>query len=789
MQVNMIGVRGFREGIVRTKNLRGFMDDTIFVARINTQGQKEVKAFIGSLDYSSGNAPILMDGCHLYTFGPHGNGYRFKASDPSNSQCKATYSESDLFPESCRKVKMGKNDKGEDVPETDQNGNTVYEKSQDGKYIFSQQIYNTLSDSQKEAFNNEHRYCELPSGPPKSKTYRALVSNHNLYVARDVNQDNVINPGERLTLESNTGINIHYGGSEDKVKRNSAGCQVIKGWSNYIQFMRMVESDSSLKGVKNNELEQKPSVDGNNEIVYTLMEGSFFEHFLQSQSCMPLGEPKASGFGTIHPFEHIDTTSRIQTPSNNGQFLISGNAHWHTGIHFEIANDKEKVLAAVAGEVIAVRFGRPSGSKENDTFGSSNFVLMRCRFHRIAEPIFLLYMNMGDFPSGLEATQDVPWLNRARLNKSLRLLPGRIHKLSVPVLPGELLGFPGKLDENLGVHFEVFSAGNIYTHELVPLDNESKQIENVALPGLPGVTAFTIVESFPGSSYALPGQPTRFSILKVANRASPENIARIRWKVRVLAESGENLPTPSVVLNETDHSAVMEIPEEDRYHWAQIVAQPYLDGQEPDPRCTIFRYIFPSKLNLVSNTPLDIALNAKSIADCLVNHLSPSSKARISIENAQSCADASQAMKQDVIWTKEQDIRRALGGMILFSNSPWSYSSGNFENNLQRNGFRKNLAILQPYQWWDEALDKGVPIPSGTRIYQFNPLNFLRSLPAISDSMNWINENALIISGSNDERDHYSKPTETNRAADAAGVKHTISNHPGLKRLPEQKEW
>ncbi|QQS05211.1 MAG: hypothetical protein IPK50_23555 [Fibrobacterota bacterium] len=788
-QVNVIGVRGFREGVVRTKNLRGLMDDTIFVARINPQGQKEVKSFIGSLDYSSGNAPILMDGCHLYTFGSHGNGYKFEVSDPGDDECKKAYSEEDLFPKSCRKVKMKKNKDGKEEPDKDEAGNVVFEKDGSDKYVFDGDLYAALSGKEKQEFNEEHRYCKLPAGPPKSKTYRALVSTHSLYVGRDVNQDNVVNPGEKLGLEAGTAINIHYGGSADKVKRNSAGCQVIQGWGKYTEFMRLLESDSSLEGVAGNELEAKPKSNGTEEIVYTLMEGAFFEHFLQSQSCMPVGEPRSLAFGTIHPFEHLDTANRVQSPANNGQFLISGNAHWHTGVHFEVANSREKVLAAVAGEVIAARFGRPSGSDQDIPFGSANFVLMRCRFHRIGEPVFLLYMNLGDFPGGIDSVKDVPWLNRARKEKDFRFLPGRVKKLSVPVLPGELLGLPGKLDENLGVHFEVFSAGNIFEHELKPLNVERSAIENVVLPGLPGVSAFTIVESSPGSAYALPGQQTRFSILKVANGASSENLARIRWKIRVISESGEQLQSPSMVLDENDHSIDVAVPEDERFHWTQIVAQPYLEGGTPDPRCTIYRYIFPSKLSLVSDLPQDITLNAKKIADCLLTHFPSKSTVRISMENAQTCAEVSSVMKKDVIWSKEHDIRRLLGGMILFSNTPWSNSGGELKKRLRMNGFRDDSAIIQPYQWWDEALERKVPIPAGARIYQFNPLNFLRSLPAISDSLHWMNENSLIIEGSGDERDHYSKEKEVNRAPDAAGVSHIIGNHPGLSRVPDQKEW
>lgn len=186
---------------------------------------------------------------------------------------------------------------------------------------------------------------------------------------------------------------------------------------------------------------------------------------------------------------------------------------------------------------------------------------------------------------------------------------------------------------------------------------------------------------------------------------------------------------------------------------------------------------------------MEITLNARKVADSLLNHFPTKSTVRVGLEKAQSCAEVSSFMKSDVIWAKEHDVRRLLGGMILYSNTPWSNSDGEFKNSLRLNGFRDNSAIIQPYQWWSEALEQKIPIPNGAKIYQFNPLNFLRSLPAISDSLHWMNENALIIEGKGDERDHYSKKGVENRAPDAAGVSHVIGNHPGLKKIPDQKEW
>ncbi|MBK8803051.1 MAG: hypothetical protein IPN71_13545 [Fibrobacteres bacterium] len=74
MEVNIIGVRGLFLGEVREKNVQGQYDDMIFVARIE-RGLKVVYAFDASLDYSTGRAPILLEGCYRYFLAVHNTKY------------------------------------------------------------------------------------------------------------------------------------------------------------------------------------------------------------------------------------------------------------------------------------------------------------------------------------------------------------------------------------------------------------------------------------------------------------------------------------------------------------------------------------------------------------------------------------------------------------------------------------------------------------------------------------------------------------------------------------------
>ncbi|MBK8801644.1 MAG: hypothetical protein IPN71_06200 [Fibrobacteres bacterium] len=246
-QVNVVGVRGICKGVVRSKNLNGWMDDTIYVARINQNGNKEVAEFNASLDYSSGKAPILMEGCYKYRFGIHKqSSYEFKKSDMDDVNIYSRYTDQDLFPEKYRMVK--KDPAGADL--VDQNGEKIYETklaklglSMVNRFVFDEDTFDTdnVETRNLNEFNLNHRRTLLSASSYKRRTYyRALVSGNSL-LGRDANQNNIIDPGETLGWEGDQGIHIHYGGEENEVETNSAGCHVIHGWSEYKRFMALIE--------------------------------------------------------------------------------------------------------------------------------------------------------------------------------------------------------------------------------------------------------------------------------------------------------------------------------------------------------------------------------------------------------------------------------------------------------------------------------------------------------------------------------------------------------------------
>lgn len=73
--------------------------------------------------------------------------------------------------------------------------------------------------------------------------YEALVQNLPVEVYRDNDKNEVVNYGSTTTEKGHFGINIHRSnpkGSSYLVDRWSAGCQVFKGYFQYMRFMKLV---------------------------------------------------------------------------------------------------------------------------------------------------------------------------------------------------------------------------------------------------------------------------------------------------------------------------------------------------------------------------------------------------------------------------------------------------------------------------------------------------------------------------------------------------------------------
>ncbi|MBK8801645.1 MAG: hypothetical protein IPN71_06205 [Fibrobacteres bacterium] len=508
------------------------------------------------------------------------------------------------------------------------------------------------------------------------------------------------------------------------------------------------------------------------------MGAAFFEHFLQSQCSSPLGEPRSQNFGNIHSIEHFSLDQRVIEEENSGTFPISGNTHWHSGIHLITANDREMVLAPMAGEIIAARFSGKNTDDEKIKYGSPNFLLIRHRFHRTIEPVFTLLMNLGEFSKGFDAEIDVPWIKRAK-KENVKLKAGVINKLSIPVLPGEKVGYPGSLGGNKGLHFEVFSKANIYENELQPLDVAAHPPTLAALTEFPSVTSFLITKVRPGNSYVLAGQNARFEVESVANGLTAENLAKIRWQIRVISEDGKELVNQQS--SQGGVSYLMNFPDDSDFYWAQVIAQPFIEGSQPDPRLVIFRYILPGRIQ--NAYPVVVPANPKRIADCLKVHFAPDSNSAKKLAAVENCNEASLLLKRELIWSSDQAIRRILDGIILLMDPPWDLGGNKSRKEMDANGFRWDWESFEPYSWWGDAIAKQIPLPaSGTKLHYFHPSRFLRSLPLISDSLHWINEASLLEGEKKYAGENYS-------IKDVGNGSHAIVRKNKDTTFPVETEW
>lgn len=178
-------------------------------------------------------------------------------------------------------------------------------------------------------------------------------------------------------------INIHYGGSAGTPSGWSHGCQVLKGPKGYRDFVALVESDHSIIGSIDNELDDKPTADGTRYVIYLLVEGTY------------LSPP-----GVTSPIAGLDVPGcyELNEGGAGGFFPVGANNFWHGGVHLDAG---EKAVCAIAdGDVVAYRIGKEPlevalGAAKLPM--SNGFVLIR---HERTTPLgqtielFSLYMHL-----------------------------------------------------------------------------------------------------------------------------------------------------------------------------------------------------------------------------------------------------------------------------------------------------------------------------------------------------------------------------------------------------------
>ncbi|MDI1483688.1 pesticin C-terminus-like muramidase [Polyangium sp. y55x31] len=205
------------------------------------------------------------------------------------------------------------------------------------------------------------------------KNYRALRPNPTVRTTLVTDENKVGQVGETSDKAYDAGdINIHYGGDTGLVPADrsgawSAGCQVIAGIDKYLEFIKIVESDASIKGTINNELSDKPSKDGTRSLIYTLVEGDFLA-------------PSSTSAGIVFPIVGKDAEAHysLNEGGEGGFFPIGANNFWHGGIHLDASGDAVQAIAD--GDVVAYRINKKALEVKllDETMRYSNgFVLVR----------------------------------------------------------------------------------------------------------------------------------------------------------------------------------------------------------------------------------------------------------------------------------------------------------------------------------------------------------------------------------------------------------------------------
>ncbi|MBK8803050.1 MAG: hypothetical protein IPN71_13540 [Fibrobacteres bacterium] len=588
--------------------------------------------------------------------------------------------------------------------------------------------YRRMSADQLEEWNKANRYSLLTAGYKQRKAYLGLRSN-DTFVARDVNQNNIFDAGEYSILEVDAGINIHYGGSGEKVENNSAGCQVIRGWKKYIEFQKLLKDDRTiisrnfpLAGADPAEIPEANSDSRKSYLTYTLVQASFFEHFIQSQSCCPLGEQRTSSFGRMHPLEFHAVSQRIAEPNNLGKFLVSGSMQWHSGIHLPAANPSEMALAPMAGTIVAARLMQASQAKKSGANqASTNFVLIEHLFQRCKGfPVYTLLMHLADQEFTSIGIKDTPWLQRFFQNKLYAdshtvMKSGGIVNCSVPILPGEAVGKVGNMGNEKGIHFEIFSERDVLSDEIMPPEKKRKAVLTIS-PAIPNYTdtIFMVNTIMQGDTYAILGETSLFQVESVTNGTEGGSLAQITWKVKVISEDARILETK--IFKNQGPFLEYSVPNDKDFLWAEIIAQPYLDT--PSPRWAIRRTIIPCQIGPVKNEyePVKALQSKRSVIESAISILRDGAdmareailrSVEADLQKSESQAEILQAGSKLINGKESEVIQRSLENIRIAKQSVWAGKRVMQKNDVEKvdtDGSPTNLTpILGGMKWREKC--------------------------------------------------------------------------------------
>jgi hypothetical protein len=107
-----------------------------------------------------------------------------------------------------------------------------------------------------------------------------------------LNADKDLKKDEGEAINWDAAINIHHGGKW-KIPA-TRGCQAIRHWDKYLEFIETLEKDYTIKGTESNELAQ-PRAGGNRPVVYTLVTGEFLRSVAQNDRQPASEAPSSNG--------------------------------------------------------------------------------------------------------------------------------------------------------------------------------------------------------------------------------------------------------------------------------------------------------------------------------------------------------------------------------------------------------------------------------------------------------------------------------------------------------------
>jgi hypothetical protein len=403
--------------------------------------------------------------------------------------------------------------------------------------------------------------------------------------------------------------------------------------------------------------------------------------------------------------------SHIEKEHVGGYYPIGANTVWHGGIHFHVPQDIE-INACMNGTIIAARLPE-SPEIALKHYGSRNFILLSHDLY--GKKVFSLYMHLKNIPldSNNALIKNISWVNQAGGQKFLdSLKTGKVVKLNVPVHGGACLWHTGEYGSKDSraklLHWEIFSQDNVFKKCQPVAGNLIKPQGESPWPSAGGTLLVKEVNASKNTTDS--GTWISLRVTKCNHSNAPDTeYKKINWKVTI---DGTDQPVLSGI------GPVLYYFISSDQKGKKLTFYPYKNSPSQSIKTEV-QVSTSDKFAWQEFEDSDSNYNADNKA--ILNLFG---KELLGSDNLLTSDELKKYYKSDAKGV--ENLRKSICKFC----SEWGIP--NLDEAIDKlKGRFFNFGLkdrIEPYLFWKEAVDAGVPIPASPNVYHYHPLRFMEAV-------------------------------------------------------------